>query len=55
MRQSLSTWAMNGTGNYCLEIKADYLENLTFWFSNIGGSMKFPSFNGSLVISKRMQ
>ena len=29
---------MNGTGNDCLEIKADYLENLTSWFSSIGGS-----------------
>ena len=29
---------MNDTGNDCLEIKADYLENLTSRFSGIRGS-----------------
>ena len=33
---------MNGTGNDCLEIKPDHLENLTFRFSNIGGSTEIP-------------
>ena len=35
---------MNGTGHDCLEIKADYLENLTSRFSSIRGSKSLLHF-----------
>ena len=42
---------MNGTGNDCLEVKPDHLENVTFRFSNIGGSRNSFHFLSNVLTS----